>query len=165
MRRSLYSVYKAFDELRAYWDRLLGIFSLDSGDERLDRMVNIWNQYQCMITFCFSRSASFFESGIGRGMGFRDSNQDLVGFVHQIPERARQRIIDIASAGLLDICYSTEYQPHGVIIESTADVIVATLCQRLILMIASAVGELCRRDVDNALTRTRPIARRHVSMP
>ena len=74
-------------------------------------MVNIWNQYQCMITFCFSRSASFFESGIGRGMGFRDSNQDLVGFLHQIPERARERIIDIASTQFPDGgCYH-QYQP------------------------------------------------------
>ena len=95
-------VDKAFDELRSYWDNLLGRFTLSSGDPRLDRMVNIWNQYQCMITFCFSRSASFFESGIGRGMGFRDSNQDLVGFVHQIPERARERIIDIASTQFPD---------------------------------------------------------------
>ncbi len=104
-------VDKAFDELRAYWDNLLERFTLASGDERLDRMVNIWNQYQCMITFCFSRSASFFESGIGRGMGFRDSNQDLVGFVHQIPERARERIIDIASTQFPDGgCYH-QYQP------------------------------------------------------
>ena len=74
-------------------------------------MVNIWNQYQCMITFCFSRSASFFESGVGRGMGFRDSNQDLVGFVHQVPSRARQRIIDIASTQFPDGgCYH-QYQP------------------------------------------------------
>ena len=85
----------AFAELNKYWDNLLNIFTVKSGNDKLDRMVNIWNQYQCMITFCMSRSASFFESGIGRGMGFRDSNQDLVGFVHQIPERARQRIIDI----------------------------------------------------------------------
>ncbi|MDE5989360.1 MAG: glycosyl transferase [Duncaniella sp.] len=104
-------VDKAFAELRAYWDELLGRFSVRSGDERLDRMVNIWNQYQCMITFCFSRSASFFESGIGRGMGFRDSNQDLVGFVHQIPARARERIIDIASTQFPDGgCYH-QYQP------------------------------------------------------
>lgn len=104
-------VDRAFDELRAYWDTLLGKFKLTTGDERLDRMVNIWNQYQCMITFCFSRSASFFESGIGRGMGFRDSNQDLVGFVHQIPERARERIIDIASTQFADGgCYH-QYQP------------------------------------------------------
>ncbi|MDO4335682.1 MAG: glycosyl transferase [Bacteroidales bacterium] len=104
-------VDKAFADLRAYWDELLSRFSLSTGDDKLNRMVNIWNQYQCMITFCFSRSASFFESGIGRGMGFRDSNQDLVGFVHQIPQRARERIIDIASTQFPDGgCYH-QYQP------------------------------------------------------
>ncbi len=104
-------VNAALAELREYWDNLLSVYSVDSGDEKLDRMVNIWNQYQCMITFCFSRSASFFESGIGRGMGFRDSNQDLIGFVHQIPERARERIIDIASTQFPDGgCYH-QYQP------------------------------------------------------
>ncbi len=101
----------ALAELREYWDNLLSIYTIDSGDDKLDRMVNIWNQYQCMITFCFSRSASYFESGIGRGMGFRDSNQDLIGFVHQIPERARERIIDIASTQFQDGgCYH-QYQP------------------------------------------------------
>jgi cellobiose phosphorylase len=101
----------AFYELKEYWDKLLNVFTLKSGEEKLDRMVNIWNQYQCMITFLFSRSASFFESGIGRGMGFRDSNQDLIGFVHQIPERARERIIDIASTQFSDGgCYH-QYQP------------------------------------------------------
>ncbi len=101
----------AFAELKAYWDRLLDIYVVKTDEEKLDRMVNIWNQYQCMITFNMSRSASFFESGIGRGMGFRDSNQDLVGFVHQIPERARERIIDIASTQFPDGgCYH-QYQP------------------------------------------------------
>ncbi len=101
----------AFSELKAYWDALLDIFSVKSPEDKLDRMVNIWNQYQCMVTFNMSRSASFFESGIGRGMGFRDSNQDLVGFVHQIPERARERIIDIASTQFPDGgCYH-QYQP------------------------------------------------------
>tara|TARA_R110001583_G_scaffold46314_3_gene145385 strand:- start:11144 stop:13579 length:2436 start_codon:yes stop_codon:yes gene_type:complete len=101
----------ALAELRTYWDNLLSVYTIDSGEEKLDRMVNIWNQYQCMVTFCFSRSASYFESGIGRGMGFRDSNQDLIGFVHQIPERARERIIDIASTQFPDGgCYH-QYQP------------------------------------------------------
>lgn len=101
----------ALADLRKYWDNLLSIYTVDSGDDKVDSMVNIWNQYQCMITFCFSRSASFFESGIGRGMGFRDSNQDLTGFVHQIPERARERIIDIASTQFPDGgCYH-QYQP------------------------------------------------------
>ena len=105
------AVDDAFEELKSMWDKLLSAFVINSADERLDRMVNIWNQYQCMITFNFSRSASFFESGVGRGMGFRDSNQDLVGFVHQIPARARQRIIDIASTQFQDGgCYH-QYQP------------------------------------------------------
>ena len=104
-------VDKAFDDLKVYWDELLSKYTVNSEDEKLNRLVNIWNQYQCMITFCFSRSASFFESGVGRGMGFRDSNQDLVGFVHQIPTRARQRIIDIASTQFPDGgCYH-QYQP------------------------------------------------------
>ena len=105
------AVDAAFAELRASWDELLDKYNVQSSDDRLNRMVNIWNQYQCMITFNFSRSASFFESGIGRGMGFRDSNQDLVGFVHQVPSRARQRIIDIASTQFPDGgCYH-QYQP------------------------------------------------------
>lgn len=108
---SVVKVDSAFAALRNYWDQLLGNFRVKTGEVKLDRMVNIWNQYQCMITFCFSRSASYFESGIGRGMGFRDSNQDLLGFVHQIPERARERIIDIASTQFHDgSCYH-QYQP------------------------------------------------------
>ncbi|HAZ04241.1 MAG TPA: glycosyl transferase [Marinilabiliales bacterium] len=104
-------VDEALMELKQYWDQLLSVYHVNSGEEKLDRMVNIWNQYQCMITFNFSRSASFFESGIGRGMGFRDSNQDLIGFVHQVPERARERIIDIASTQFPDGgCYH-QYQP------------------------------------------------------
>ena len=104
-------VDKAFAELAEFWDDLLDRYTVKTGNESLDRMVNIWNQYQCMVTFNFSRSASFFESGVGRGMGFRDSNQDLVGFVHQIPSRARERIIDIASTQFPDGgCYH-QYQP------------------------------------------------------
>jgi len=98
-------------ELKETWDALLGILSVDTPDDKVNRMVNIWNQYQCMVTFNLSRSASYFESGIGRGMGFRDSNQDVLGFVHQIPDRARERIIDIASTQFPDGgCYH-QYQP------------------------------------------------------
>ena len=101
----------AFSALKASWDELLGRFRIESSVPELDRTVNIWNQYQCMITFFMSRSASYFESGIGRGMGFRDSNQDLAGIVHLIPERARQRILDIAATQFPDGgCYH-QYQP------------------------------------------------------
>lgn len=104
-------VEDALAELKAYWENLLSKYQVNTGDEKLDRMVNIWNPYQCMVTFNMSRSASYFESGIGRGMGFRDSNQDLLGFVHQIPERARERIIDIAATQFSDGSAYHQYQP------------------------------------------------------
>lgn len=101
----------ALAELKAYWDKLLGHFSISSSDEKLDRMVNVWHQYQCMVTFNMSRSASYFESGIGRGMSFRDSCQDLLGFVHLIPDRARERILDIAATQFEDGSAYHQYQP------------------------------------------------------
>ncbi len=104
-------VEKAFAALGAYWDDLLSKYSVKSSNDKVDRMVNIWNQYQCMVTFNMSRSASYYESGIGRGMGFRDSCQDLLGFVHLIPDRARQRIIDIASTQFEDGSAYHQYQP------------------------------------------------------
>lgn len=101
----------ALAELKAYWDKLLGHFTIASSEEKLDRMVNVWHQYQCMVTFNMSRSASYFESGIGRGMGFRDSCQDLLGFVHLIPDRARERILDIAATQFEDGSAYHQYQP------------------------------------------------------
>ncbi len=101
----------ALEALKSYWTVLLSKYTVKSPEDKTDRMVNIWNQYQCMVTFNLSRSASYFESGIGRGMGFRDSNQDLLGFVHQIPERARERIIDLASTQLEDGGAYHQYQP------------------------------------------------------
>ena len=105
----------AFDSallsLRAHWEALLSNYRVSTGAEKLDRMVNIWNQYQCMVTFNMSRSASYFESGMGRGMGFRDSCQDLLGFVHMIPGRARERILDIAATQFPDGSAYHQYQP------------------------------------------------------
>jgi cellobiose phosphorylase len=101
----------ALKTLAEHWNALLSKFTIESGDERFDRMINIWHQYQCMVTFNMSRSASYYESGIGRGMGFRDSCQDLLGFVHLIPDRARERIIDIASTQFEDGSAYHQYQP------------------------------------------------------
>ena len=112
---SRYASDEVFDaalaKLNTYWTDLLGGYQVKTGDEKLDRMVNIWNQYQCMVTFNMSRSASYFESGMGRGMGFRDSCQDLLGFVHMIPERARERILDIAATQFPDGSAYHQYQP------------------------------------------------------
>jgi cellobiose phosphorylase len=105
------TVDAAFEALHAYWDRLLGVLQVETPDIHTDRMVNVWNAYQCMVTFNMSRSASFYESGIGRGLGFRDSNQDLLGFVHMVPERARERILDLAATQLESGGAYHQYQP------------------------------------------------------
>jgi cellobiose phosphorylase len=104
-------VAEAFAALGRYWDHLLGIFQVNTPDKNTNRMVNIWNAYQCMATFNMSRSASFYESGIGRGLGFRDSNQDLLGFVHMVPGRARERILDLAATQLESGGAYHQYQP------------------------------------------------------
>jgi cellobiose phosphorylase len=104
-------VSAAFDELSGMWHELLSRFHVNSNDAKLDRMVNIWNQYQCMITFNMARSASYFESGIGRGIGFRDTSQDLLGCMHQIPQRARQRLLDVAATQFPDGGAWHQYQP------------------------------------------------------
>ena len=104
-------VEEAFAKLNQYWDDLLSRYHVESKDPHVNRMANIWNQYQCMVTFNLSRSASYYESGTGRGMGFRDSCQDLLGFVHLIPERARERILDIAATQFEDGSAYHQYQP------------------------------------------------------
>jgi cellobiose phosphorylase len=104
-------VDEAFEALKSYWTELLSICQVQTPDEHTNRMVNIWNAYQCMATFNMSRSASFYESGIGRGLGFRDSNQDLLGFVQMVPSRARERILDLASTQLPSGGAYHQYQP------------------------------------------------------
>jgi cellobiose phosphorylase len=104
-------VNAALKKLNDKWTELLSAYFVDTEDEKVNRMVNIWNAYQCMITFNLSRSASYFESGVGRGMGFRDSNQDILGFVHQLPERAKERLIDLAATQIRDGGAYHQYQP------------------------------------------------------
>lgn len=104
-------VNDAIEELSTYWEDILGKFQITTEHEPLNRMVNIWNAYQNMTCFNLSRSASYFESGVGRGMGFRDSNQDVLGFVHQSPSRARERLIDLISTQLYDGGAYHQYSP------------------------------------------------------
>lgn len=104
-------VDNAMAELAKYWKNVQGVYNVECDDKKLQRMVNIWNPYQCMVTFNLSRSASYFESGIGRGMGFRDSNQDILGFVGMLPDKARQRILDLAATQLPDGGAYHQYQP------------------------------------------------------
>lgn len=105
------SVQTAFDELKSFWTDMLSNFILQTGDEKLDRMA-VWNQYQCVVTYNFARSASYFESGIGRGIGFRDTSQDMLGVVHQLPQnRLRERLYDVAATQFEDGSAYHQFQP------------------------------------------------------
>ena len=104
-------IMHGFNELKRYWEKLLSRYQVKTEDEKVNRMVNIWNQYQCIVTYNLSRSASFFESGIGRGIGFRDTNQDLLGCLHNNPERVKERIFDVASTQFPDGSAYHQYQP------------------------------------------------------
>ncbi len=104
-------VEKAFTALKEFWAEMVGKYTLKTGDEKLDRMA-VWNQYQCVVTYNFARSASYFESGIGRGIGFRDTSQDMLGVVHSMPKsRVRERLFDVASTQFEDGSAYHQFQP------------------------------------------------------
>ena len=104
-------IQRELQTLKEYWDHNLSAYQATTPDAAMNTMVNIWNQYQCRTTFNWSRSASYYESGIGRGMGFRDSCQDILGFVHMIPAEARARILEIAGTQFAGGDAAHQYQP------------------------------------------------------
>jgi cellobiose phosphorylase len=105
------TVRDGYADLNAYWDGLLGVLHVDTPDADSNRMVSIWNAYQCLVTFNMSRSVSSYETGISRGMGFRDSCQDLLGAVQLAPERSRERILDLAATQFASGGAYHQYQP------------------------------------------------------
>ena len=79
------AVERAFDQLRADWDEYLGRFTVETPDPEMTEMLNVWNQVQCRTTLNWSRFVSGYETGLGRGMGTRDSAQDTLGTMHSLP--------------------------------------------------------------------------------
>ena len=104
-------VARAFDTHRRRWDALLGCLEVNTPDTRLNELVNTWNPYQCMVTFQLARSASLFETGRGRGIGFRDSNQDCLGVVHMVPDEVHERLLHLAATQKSDGSAYHQYQP------------------------------------------------------
>lgn len=105
------TVVTDLQKLKTHWDDLLEKFSTETPDPSVNSIVNIWNQYQCKTTFNWSRSASYYEAGGERGMGFRDSNQDTHGFVHQIPRKVHVRLAEIASVQFPEGRAMHQYSP------------------------------------------------------
>lgn len=103
------AVDKEFKRVQEYWTGRMNYYSCETPSEDVNTMVNIWNQYQCHMTFNWSRSASFNEAGGRDGMGFRDSNQDILGVVHAIPDEVKNKLVDLLKAQL-----SEGYALHGI---------------------------------------------------
>ena len=86
----LTEVDAAFAGLRDDWSTYLSRFTVKTPDADTNAMLNFWNQVQCRTTLYWSRFVSGYESGMGRGMGTRDSGQDTLGTMHTVPDHARR---------------------------------------------------------------------------
>ncbi len=85
-----------FLKLKEVWDKYLQNFIANTPDQDFNSIINIWNPYQCKTTFDWARYVSFYETGIGRGLGFRDSNQDTLAVCHTLPNKVHDRLIELA---------------------------------------------------------------------
>ena len=88
-------VAAAFTALRDDWTAYLSRFTVETPDADTNAMLNFWNQVQCRTTLYWSRFVSGYESGLGRGMGTRDSGQDTLGTMHTVPDHARRMLTRI----------------------------------------------------------------------
>ncbi len=85
-------------ELKNYWHGQLENFKVETPSEEFNNMINVWNAYQCFITFVWSRAVSFIYCGLRNGYGYRDTVQDIQGIIHLDPEMAADKIRFMLSA-------------------------------------------------------------------
>ncbi len=86
------------NELITYWHGILNNFQIKTPSDEFNNMINVWNAYQCFITFIWSRAASFIYCGLRNGYGYRDTVQDIQGIIHLAPEVALDKIKFMLSA-------------------------------------------------------------------
>ncbi len=85
-------VEKRFNELHNYWHSRLDSFHAETPHAAFNSMFNMWNPYNCLMTYSWSRAASLVYAGERDGLGFRDTVQDILGVLHIIPEEAGKRL-------------------------------------------------------------------------
>ena len=85
-------------QLKDFWHAQLENFKVETPSEEFNNMINVWNAYQCFITFIWSRAASFVYCGLRNGYGYRDTVQDIQGIIHLDPEMAAEKIRFMLSA-------------------------------------------------------------------
>ena len=85
-------VKKAFEELKKYWHTRIEGLTAQTPDPDFNHMINMWNPFNNLITYAWSRAASLIYSGERDGLGYRDTVQDMIGVLHNIPEEAGERL-------------------------------------------------------------------------
>jgi len=89
--RSEEKIDATFADLAAYWDEYLSCYQCETPDANFNAMVNVHNPRQCQTTFYWSRYLSLYQLGLGaRGLGFRDSSQDSMGILANMPEQGKE---------------------------------------------------------------------------
>lgn len=92
---------RAMAGLREQWARFLSGFQCTIPDKDAQVMVNIWNPYQAERNFQFSRNISYYATGTFRGVGMRDTAQDILAMIPLDAARAREK---------LDLLFSQQYR-------------------------------------------------------
>lgn len=106
----------AFHALKAFWHRRLEGMSVKTPDPEFNSMMNMWNPFNCLITYAWSRAASLVYSGERDGLGYRDTVQDLLGVLPTIPEEAGKRLElmltgQVSTGGAMPLVKPFAHQP------------------------------------------------------
>ena len=86
------TVKEEFEKLRKFWHSKIEGLIAETPDKEFNSMFNVWNPYNNLMTFAWSRAASLIYSGERDGLGYRDTVQDMLGIIHSIPVDVRERL-------------------------------------------------------------------------
>jgi cellobiose phosphorylase len=106
------AVDAALADLRGFWDAYLACLQVETPDPAVNSMVNIHNPRQCYTTLTWSRYLSLYQTGLGeRGIGMRDSAQDILGALASAPEEAKDLLRNLLSMQQRDGSAMHSYNP------------------------------------------------------
>jgi cellobiose phosphorylase len=110
--RNPVEIDKLFGKLTAFWNEYLALMQIKTPDAGLNSMINVHNTRQCFITYNWSRYLSYYQLGMGsRGLGFRDSSQDVMGVVDRMPDEAKKLIVKLLSVQKSDGSAMHQFNP------------------------------------------------------
>ena len=89
------NVDNSYKQLEEYWADKMSRLQINTPNEGMNTMINIWNLYQSEVNIMFSRFASFIELGGRTGLGYRDTAQDSMTIPHSNPEKCKERILQL----------------------------------------------------------------------